>query len=126
MSLTEKQRQHLEQRLRDERRRVLAELNRSTAEISDASDQERSGDLTKVPFHMADLGTDEMQDELDASNATRMSNELADIDDALTRLYHDPERFGICADTGQAIPFERLEIIPWAHTCDEAARPAHS
>ena len=121
MTLTAPQRQHLEERLRDERRRVLAELNRSASESSDASDQERSGDLTKVPLHMADRGTDEMQEELDASNATRMSNELAEIDDALRRLYQDPEHFGICADTGQAIPYERLEIIPWAHTCDEAA-----
>ena len=120
MSLTGTQLQHLEQRLRDERLRILVELNRSAAENSDASDQERSGDLTKMPLHMADRGTDQMQEELDASNATRMSNELSEIDDALSRLYEDPKHFGICADTGQPIPFERLDIIPWAHTCDEA------
>jgi RNA polymerase-binding transcription factor DksA len=120
MSLTTAQRQHLEQRLREERGRILQELDRSTRTSSEASDQEQSGDLSKVPLHMADRGTDEMREELDASNATRMSDELTEIDDALRRLYQDPDRFGICADTGQQIPLERLEIIPWARTCDEA------
>jgi DnaK suppressor protein len=121
MSLTADQRRRLELRLQEERTRILADLNRTTAESSSSSEQDRSGDLTKVPFHPADLGTDEIDAELDASNATRMSNELGEIDDALRRLYRDPEHFGICADTGKQIPFERLEMIPWAHTCDEAA-----
>lgn len=120
MTLTATQRRHLEQRLQEERSRAQAQLNRSVTLNRDSSEQDRSGDLTKMPLHMADLGTDGMQEELDASNATRVSNELAAIDDALTRLYRDPEHFGICSDTGQAIPFERLEIIPWARTCSDA------
>jgi len=60
-----------------------------------------------------------MQDELDASNATRISRELAEIDAALERLYTNPERFGICEKTGAAIPYARLEIIPWARTCGD-------
>jgi RNA polymerase-binding transcription factor DksA len=63
-----------------------------------------------------------MDAELEASNATRISRELADIDAALERLYKTPEKFGVCADTGEDIPFERLEIIPWARTCDEAGK----
>jgi DnaK suppressor protein len=63
-----------------------------------------------------------MQAELDASNATRTSREFAEIEAALERLYARPDRFGICEDTGQQIPFERLEIIPWARTCLEAER----
>lgn len=121
MPLTSAQRQHFEKRLQEERSRALGLLNRDVDLRADASEQDRSGDLTKVPFHMADLGTDAMQTELDASNATRVSREIADIDDALDRLYREPERFGICADTGEDIPLERLEVIPWARTCDEAA-----
>ena len=66
--------------------------------------------------------------ELDASNAARQSTELGEIADALQRLYTTPERFGICEETGEDIPFERLDIIPWAHTCAGAglrrARPS--
>jgi RNA polymerase-binding transcription factor DksA len=122
VALTDSQRKHLEQRLREERARALQSLNRSLDESASESEEDQSGDLTKMPTHQADLGTDTMQEELDASNATRISRELAEIDAALERLYRTPERFGICEDTGQDIPFERLDIIPWARTCgDEAA-----
>ena len=121
MTLTNEQRKHFEERLQDERKRALRLLNRDVDTRADASEQDRSGDLTKVPLHMADLGTDVMQAELDASNATRVSRELAEINAALDRLYREPEQFGICADTGEAIPLERLEVIPWARTCDEAS-----
>ena len=108
-------------RLRDERARALRALNRSVAEYSDETEEERSGDVTLMPTHQADLGSDTMQQELDASNATRMSRELAEIDAALERLVAAPDRFGVCEDTGEPIPFERLEIIPWARTCSEAS-----
>jgi DnaK suppressor protein len=121
MALTDKQRSHLEQRLRDERERALRSLNRSVETSSKASEEDRDGDPTNMPFHQADLGTDTMQEELDASNATRISREVAEIDEALDRLYREPKQFGICEKTGAAIPFERLDIIPWARTCSEEA-----
>jgi DnaK suppressor protein len=122
MSLTPQQRRVVERRLQEERERALRTLNRTVAESAGDTEQDRSGDLTSVPFHPADLGTDTMQAELDASNATRTSREFAEIEAALERLYARPDRFGICEDTGQQIPFERLEIIPWARTCLEAER----
>ncbi len=119
MSLTTAQRTHLEQRLQEERARALRTLNRSLAENSDESAQSRAGDLTSLPFHVADRGTDTIQTELDAANATRVSGELAEIDAALERLYRSPEQFGICEETGREIPYERLEVVPWARTCEQ-------
>jgi len=116
MPLSAKQLEHIERRLREERSRALSNLNRSVTEYSGSTDQERSGDLTSMPLHMADVGTDTMQEELDASNETRISRELAEIDDALTRLYKTPESFGISESTGAQIPFERLDAIPWARS----------
>ena len=121
MALTDSQRKKLEQRLRDERDRALRTLNRSLDESSSESEEDQAGDITKMPTHQADLGTDTMQEELDASNATRISRELAEIDAALERLYSDPEHFGTCERTGAPIPWARLEIIPWARTCGEEA-----
>lgn len=118
MALTDSQRSHLEKRLREERERALRSLNRNVETSSKAAEEDRDGDLTNMPFHQADLGTDTMQEELDASNATRMSRELAEIDAALDRLYRDPKTYGVCEETGAPIPFERLDIIPWARTCN--------
>ena len=118
MPLTARQRQHLEKRLQDERARALELLNRIVVERSSASEQEETGDLTVVPLHPADLGTDTFDQELDESNATRISRELSEIDAALERLIKTPEKFGLCEDTEGEIPFERLDIIPWARTCN--------
>jgi RNA polymerase-binding transcription factor DksA len=41
----------------------------------------------------------------------------ADQRSHLEKLHRDPERFGICEDTGREIPFERLDVVPWARTC---------
>ena len=115
MPLTTSQRRHLEKRLLEERERALRLLNNIVADRSAASDQDGDGDLSLMPLHQADLGTDTMNAELDESNATRASEEVAEINAALERLYKSPEQFGRTAD-GRDIPYERLEIIPWART----------
>lgn len=120
MALTQKQRAHLEQRLREEHARALARLNRSMADHARQTEEESSGDVSAAPTHMADLGTDTIQEEIEASDVTRVSRELAEIEEALDRLVRTPERFGICEDTGEPIPYERLELIPWARTCAPA------
>lgn len=119
-TLTREQRAHLERRLEEERLLLSRTLNRALAEEAREDEQDRDGDLSAVPFHPADRGTDTMESELQAANATRMSRELAEIDAALERLHRSPERFGICEDTGRPIPFERLDVIPWARTCGQA------
>ncbi|HET8771377.1 MAG TPA: TraR/DksA C4-type zinc finger protein [Gemmatimonadaceae bacterium] len=120
MALTKSQRTQLEKLLKEERDRTLRALNRSTQREASESTREQAGDLSAVPHHLADLGTDTMQEELDLTNASRMSQQLNEIDAALQRLYSAPEEFGICERTKKPIPFARLEIIPWARTCDEA------
>lgn len=117
MPLTDEQRKHLEHRLVEERTRLVESLERFEEE-SGVSSVESDGDLTTMPFHMADQGTDAFQQELDASNASRQSRELSEIDYALQKLYRQPERYGLCENTGADIPFERLDIVPWARTCE--------
>jgi len=116
MALSAAQLKHFEKRLLEERTALQRELLRYTGAEAADDEQEQSGDLTKVPYHPADLGTDTINQEVDASNATRESAELADIDAALQRLYETPDKFGMDENTGKPIPFERLEIIPWART----------
>ena len=114
MPLTESQLRRLERRLREERALVLRSLGRYNEEEASATERDRSGDLTAVPFHMADEGTDTFERELSGSLAARNTAQLGEIDDALRRLIDSPERFGLDERTGEEIPFERLEIIPWA------------
>lgn len=113
--MTEEQRKHLEKRLLEERARVIGSLGQYRTRKSETSSDE-AGDISHYSYHLADEGTDTMDGELDASEAARETRELGEIDDALRRLYHEPQKFGQDERTGEAIPFERLDIIPWART----------
>jgi len=117
MALTPTQRKHLEARLLEERTRVTDALARYDSDTRDTL-QQQSGDLSAFPVHMADQGTDTADQELDAVNAARETAELAEIDAALERLYKTPEQYGRCERSGKPIPFERLDLVPWARTCD--------
>jgi DnaK suppressor protein len=123
MALNEEQRRHLEGRLQEERERVQRILRRSEENRS-VPESERTGEVTNLPFHIADIGTETYEQEMDMVQAQRASAELREIDDALRRLYETPDRYGVCEETGAPISFERLDLIPWARTRapSEAAR----
>jgi RNA polymerase-binding transcription factor DksA len=113
MALTDEQRRHLEGRLREERERALRVIRRYDEGRSNPEDD---GDLTNYPYHMADQGTDSFDQEMSTQLADRASRELQEIDAALQRLYEAPDQFGVSEATGRPIPFERLDIVPWART----------
>ena len=116
MALNEEERHLIEARLHEERERVQRILRRY-GEDHNSSVTDSSGDISEFPFHMADRGTESYDQEMDTVQAERASRELEEINEALRRLYEEPDRFGICENTGDPIPIERLEIIPWARTC---------
>ena len=106
--LTSEQRTHILRRLLEERTSITRRLARFGYGASEA------GSSNRVPLHIADVGSETMQEALDAVLATRDSRTLAEIDDALRRFYRDPSKFGFDECTGVPIAFERLDIIPWA------------
>ncbi len=72
-------------------------------------------DLSNMPIHMADLGTDnyEIENTLGLMDSERKI--LIEIDNALKRI--DDGTYGICESRGERIPRERLKAIPWARYC---------
>ena len=115
--MTQEQRTHLERRLREERERVERSLARLRGESAD-SQLERDGDLSAYPLHPADAGTDTLDQEMEFAEASRQSRLLGEIDDALNLLVERPEEYGRCRDCDGEIPFERLDLVPWARDCD--------
>jgi RNA polymerase-binding transcription factor DksA len=107
LALTTDQRAHILRRLLEERHTITRRLARYGHNADEVSSSNR------VPLHMADVGSETMQESLDAVLASRDSRTLADIDDALRRFYRDPSSFGVDQRTGAPIGFERLDIIPW-------------
>ena len=117
--MTNEQREHLEQRLLKERQRVVKALRQLDENLSP---QEEDGDLTTYPFHLADEGTDTMEQEQGFLLMSKEGRLLYDIDEALRMLYKTPEVFGNCISCGTEIAYERLDIVPWAKYCLECQR----
>jgi DnaK suppressor protein len=108
--------EHLERRLLRERERALRSLGRFQ-EQSKLSRDSSDSDLSSYSFHMADQGTDAMEREKSFLFASKEGRYLYRIEEALRRLYSDPEGFGICHSCKKPIPFERLDALPHARYC---------
>src|SRR6185437_69450 len=113
MTLTRQQLHHLEQRLLEERARIVAILERQELATEGETPSEAAGDIAPT---RVDRGTESQFQELDVINAERVTAELAEIDAALDRLYNNPDAYGRDERTGQPLPFARLDIIPWERT----------
>lgn len=81
--------------------------------------KERS-DLSNMPIHMADMGTDNFDQEFTLGLVDSERKLLVEIDSALNRI--DDGTYGICQGSGKEIPLARLKAIPWARYCVEYAK----
>jgi DnaK suppressor protein len=112
--------EHFRALLLQKRKEILG----SVAEIEDEtlrkSRLDASGDLSSMPIHMADLGTDNYQQEFSLGLIDSERRLVTEIDLALQRI--DNGTFGICEGTGQPISRARLEAQPWARYSVEYAR----
>ncbi len=121
LHVNKKQLAHMEQRLLRERERALKAF-RHLDERTKVSSQEDDGSLTMYPLHLADEGTDTMEQEKDFLLLSKEGRLVYWIDDALRTLYKQPADYGRCMECGDAIALERLDIIPWARLCLECQR----
>ena len=88
--MNKKDREHIEKRLLHERARALKELGHYDESFSNTP-QASDGDLSAYSFHMADQGTDAMEREKAFMFASKEGRQLYQIDEALRRLYADPD-----------------------------------
>ena len=92
-------------------------IERALADLTRTPDDE----LSHVDQHPADAATDLFEDERDAGIAARLREELAAVERAEERLMLGT--YGLSVESGEPIPDDRLEAIPWAErTVEEQAR----
>ncbi len=108
----------------DEYRRLL--LEKRAQLVGDLSAMEEQalhssgGNLSHMPIHMADIGTDTYDQDFMLGLAETERQGLREIDEALRRI--DDGTYGVCQLTGKPIPRARLLAKPWAKYTIEAAR----
>jgi RNA polymerase-binding transcription factor DksA len=92
-------------------------IERSLADLGPVLDEE----LSHADQHPADAGSDLFESEREEGLATQLREELAAVERAETRLAEG--KFGRSVESGEAIPDQRLERMPWAErTVEEQAR----
>lgn len=79
-----------------------------------------TGDLSSMPIHMADLGSDNYEQDFAIGLMNGERKLLHEIDEALMRI--EKKTYGICLGTGKLILKARLEAQPWAKYSVEFAR----
>lgn len=110
----------LQEMLLQKREAILANVGEIEGEALNRSRAEASGDLSYVPIHMADVGTDSYNQDVALSLANGERDLLREVDAALHRI--EEGTYGFCEATGRPIPKTRLEAMPWARYCVEYAR----
>ena len=79
-----------------------------------------TGNLSNVPLHLADLGTDNYDQEFTLGLIENEQGTLELINQALERM--EQGRFGQCVECGEVISKPRLQAIPYARHCIRCAR----
>jgi len=102
---------------------LLAKRNEILGNVISMEDEalhRQRSDLSNMPIHMADIGTDNYETEYTLGLVDSERKLMRDIDEALDRIENCT--YGICEGSGKSIPKARLEAIPWARYCVEYAR----
>jgi len=79
------------------------------------SRENSGGNLSSLPIHMADLGSDNWEQEFSLELMEGQEEELEQIQEALERIQE--KTFGRCTNCDKLINKERLRAIPYAQLC---------
>jgi RNA polymerase-binding transcription factor DksA len=74
-----------------------------------------AGDLSTLPQHLADLGTDSHEQDVSLGLMENETDELHEIQEAFERIKDGS--FGLCESCKKKVPKERLKAIPYARLC---------
>ena len=113
--VTEQDLKLLEQRLLDERRKIMKDMGHLENTVLKVNQRDSSGDLSGYSFHMADAGTDAMEREKAFLFASTEGRLLMEVNDALRRLYNGA--YGVCEMCDKPISRIRLEAMPYTRMC---------
>jgi len=74
-----------------------------------------AGDLSTLPMHLADLGTDSFEQDISLGLMENKSEVIGEIEEALERIKEGT--YGLCEGCRKRIPKDRLRAIPYARLC---------
>jgi DnaK suppressor protein len=102
------------------KQRLDGDVSHLADEALRKNQKEASGNLSSMPIHMADIGTDNFEQEFTLSLLQSEEQVLGEIADALERIQEGD--FGKCEECLNPIPKTRLQAIPYTRYCVDCAR----
>ena len=115
--LNSRELEHFRELLLDKRRELVGDMSHMEREALRSA----SGtNLSNLPMHMADMGTDNYEQEFTLGLVEKERVLLREINQALAKIQDGT--YGMCEGTGKPINKIRLEAQPWARYSIEHAR----
>lgn len=109
--------EHFRDLLLEKRRELVGDMYSMESEALRTSG---GTNLSSLPLHMADMGTDNYEQEFTLGLVEKDRGLLREINTALAKIQNGT--YGICEGTGKPISKPRLEAQPWARHSIEYAR----
>jgi DnaK suppressor protein len=113
--LKQDQLEHFRRLLLRKLKEINGDVDHIETESLKASRADAAGDLSSMPIHMADLGSDNYEQEFSLGLMHSERNIVREIIAALRRIADGT--YGICEGSGEPIPLTRLNGIPWTRYC---------
>jgi RNA polymerase-binding protein DksA len=101
------------------RARLRGDVHKMAESTLKKNRSEANGDLSSMPIHMADIGSDNFEQEFTLSLMESEEGTLSAIETALERL--EEGTYGCCEECGTKIPKARLNAIPYSALCVRCA-----
>jgi DnaK suppressor protein len=102
------------------RARLRGDLDQMTDEALRRKQPESSSNLSNVPLHMADVGTENYDQEFTLGLIETEQATLEQVQAALNRI--DAGTYGKCSECAEPIAKQRLQYLPYAKYCIQCAR----
>ena len=106
--------------LLEKRRLLVGDVSALERAALQQNRQDASGDLSKMPLDMADIGSDNYEQEFTLGLIENEQATLREIDEALERI--EKGEYGKCQQCGHLIAKARLKAKPHATLCIECRR----
>lgn len=109
---------HFREQLLAVRARLRGDVT-AMADVALRRTDDESGVASRMPIHMADVGTDNFQQEFTLALMRGEEDTLAQVEAALERI--ESGTYGACEECHQPIPKLRLNAIPYTPYCVKCA-----
>lgn len=113
--LSEAELDHFKDLLWEKRQQLEGDVDSLANEALGQNRSTAAGDLSMMPIHMADIGTDNYEQEFSIGLMEGERETIKEIDAALMRIKNGT--YGVCEATHKQILKQRLNAKPWARYC---------